>query len=617
MFLLLAALLTAQAQNVTVPGTEPPLTIRLPEAPVDEQGTLEGMSPWTATVNDTSTVLVTIWNREMFTRLRVYRTPHQPEVLKIREDFLNRLHADANQEFEDAKLELEEARKDLSPEKDKFAAAQGPLGGFLEDAAALLTLRKAVFAFDNAQLDLEAFQAGIEEAEKSKAEIEKVMNSGDVTSKEGQAVRQTALDKVEGELAVLTKGQVTAKQELDASLKGILPSLALGLVSDMMLTDSQSDADKAALAEQLAERIAVYNDALNALGDAENRVLRAVHNLTDAEYNTPAIVGLELADIRATEHEKLGDVLRASHTFHDSFIGQDYFIEWAFFSIGGSGIKLWAQSSESAEQAAAAMDAVLDMMDPVGAALTSEELPKGSVETPGGYRFSLPENWRGLTNIETAARDGRKVLDGSYADKLASYYVVDTRYVDRTVFSCHVDSSAQLHVLDPEKSPASAKNFEAYAEIFLKGGAFRLHSGGKSHFVQTETDVALDIQKRDDLRFLKLSDREAYMLRLYGVDNPEDPEEKQTYAASVFFTTYGGLGLTCAAVIDQEHPADLEAFETTVQKIEILDGANHPMVLSTAAKYTRWWPFANPFLQLYFLPIPLIAFGAWFVYKSD
>jgi hypothetical protein len=54
-----------------------------------------------------------------------------------------------------------------------------------------------------------------------------------------------------------------------------------------------------------------------------------------------------------------------------------------------------------------------------------------------------------------------------------------------------------------------------------------------------------------------------------------------------------------------------------MKNLQIVDGEDHPMVLSLGARYTRWWPFSNPLMQLYFFPVPLLAFGAWFVYKSD
>jgi hypothetical protein len=46
-------------------------------------------------------------------------------------------------------------------------------------------------------------------------------------------------------------------------------------------------------------------------------------------------------------------------------------------------------------------------------------------------------------------------------------------------------------------------------------------------------------------------------------------------------------------------------FENAVRTIAITDSAEHPMVLSFMSSYRRWWPYAHPALQLYWLVLPL------------
>ena len=65
------------------------------------------------------------------------------------------------------------------------------------------------------------------------------------------------------------------------------------------------------------------------------------------------------------------------------------------------------------------------------------------------------------------------------------------------------------------------------------------------------------------------------------------------------------------------HEATLETFKLTVAGIEITEGEAHPLPLSMKARYVRWWPFAHPLLQLYWLPFPLLLLAGWLVMRDD
>jgi hypothetical protein len=188
---------------------------------------------------------------------------------------------------------------------------------------------------------------------------------------------------------------------------------------------------------------------------------------------------------------------------------------------------------------------------------------------------------------------------------------VDTAYLNKTVFSCRVNDAAGLHVLAPDKSDLAVENFKTYARLLFKGGSFRLTEGGNAVISESIPDDPLDIKSEGEVQFLQMGDRDAYLWEVKGTvwDKPS--------TSQVFFTSYDDLGLTCVSQAEDSEKAILGTFSGVMKGLQIVDGENHPMVLSMGARYTRWWPFSNPLMQLYFFPIPLLAFSAWFLYKSD
>ena len=319
-----------------------------------------------------------------------------------------------------------------------------------------------------------------------------------------------------------------------------------------------------------------------------------------------------LGELVAEEHESLGQILRLPFQVADTHLEQTFFRELVLFAIEGAGVVVTAISSDSAERANTVLSEVVEMMDPMKPALSTEELPTGRVEAPSGFAVELPVGWRALTDGERDQKEMALIKgDSIYSGESASFYAVDTSFMNKTVFFCRVNDAASLHVLSPSKSSEAVENFKTYARVFLKGGQFRVTEGGDSLTGDSLPDKPLDIQSEEEVQFVELSDRDAYLWRVSGAvfDEPT--------TSSVFFTTYDDLGLTCAAHAQEGEEAILGTFERVVRGVVVLDGENHPMALSMGARYTRWWPFSNPLLQLYFFPIPLLAFGAWFVYKSD
>ena len=85
----------------------------------------------------------------------------------------------------------------------------------------------------------------------------------------------------------------------------------------------------------------------------------------------------------------------------------------------------------------------------------------------------------------------------------------------------------------------------------------------------------------------------------------------------MLYTAYADVPLTCLAIAKEGE--SLESFEKAVRGLTIAldeNGEPYPMPLSLQARYTRWWPTGNPFLQLYWLPVPLMLIAGYLVLKD-
>jgi hypothetical protein len=168
-----------------------------------------------------------------------------------------------------------------------------------------------------------------------------------------------------------------------------------------------------------------------------------------------------------------------------------------------------------------------------------------------------------------------------------------------------------MYIVDPNKSETALNNFRTWAEIAFGGGMYQVitdssHTGG-----EVIPDNPMVIEELGDVEFVQFEDREGYMVRAKGTVWGEERE------GSMFYTSWDNLGITCVAFTTPENSAVLETFERTMRTMRVTDGANHPMPMSASTRYARWWPYSNPLLQLYWLPIPMLLLSGFFVYKSD
>ncbi|MFT5683192.1 MAG: hypothetical protein ACI8RZ_004121 [Myxococcota bacterium] len=265
---------------------------------------------------------------------------------------------------------------------------------------------------------------------------------------------------------------------------------------------------------------------------------------------------------------------------------------------------------EGEEPAPSALDEaftdVLSTINLVKPALKDDALPYGEYTAEGGYALTLPESWRGLTAREMSIISTSRISEGPYEGYRALQVFLDPANIDgEDTFTCGIYStgSRPVEVLAPDKSSQHAKNYRIQARVMLKGGSFKITSGGTGETVKAEigatapTEIAPDAIGR--LEVLPLGDRDAYLWHVNGMRSG-----KQVQVAT-YYTAYDNLGLNCFVVAGEGEDHLITAFEESMRTIAVTDPESHPMVLSFMSRYRRWWPYAHPALQLYWLIVPL------------
>lgn len=249
---------------------------------------------------------------------------------------------------------------------------------------------------------------------------------------------------------------------------------------------------------------------------------------------------------------------------------------------------------------------VLSTVNIVKPALTDEVLPGGDYTSENGYTLTLPEHWRGLTAREMSIISTSRISEGPYEGYRALQVFLDPADLDgQQKFTCGVYSteSRPVEVLDPAKSSQHAENYRTQARVLLKGGSFKISSGGTGETVKAEigatAPVEIDPDATGRLEVIDLGDRDAYLWHINGMQSG-----KQVQAAT-YYTAYDNLGLNCFVIAGEGEEHLLTAFEDSVRSLKVIAPEAHPMVLSFMSSYRRWWPYAHPALQLYWLIVPL------------
>ena len=316
-------------------------------------------------------------------------------------------------------------------------------------------------------------------------------------------------------------------------------------------------------------------------------------------------------ELQRFEHEDFGEVLYVNAHVWDSWLERDLWAQTVMFNVRGGAVIVRATSSDTLERADGVLLDVLGMLAILEPPTPEEDLPYGRYDAEAGYSFEIPTGLRALTEHEVLETK-RIAGDGPFAGLIANLTVVDPGQPFRhPVFDCEAVAGAPLEVLDPGKSPEAVDNFKTAMRVVLKGGKYRLVSSGDEQFIDMDTTVPLYTEAEDEVRFISLAHREAYLWRVKGTVF-EEPVH-----ASVFYTAYDDVGLLCKALAEDGDEAILGTFEQTMTNVEIRDGELHPMPMSLASKYKRWWPWSSPLLQIYWLPVPLFLIAGWLVVRDD
>lgn len=315
--------------------------------------------------------------------------------------------------------------------------------------------------------------------------------------------------------------------------------------------------------------------------------------------------------VERVEHEKLGSMLLVTASVRDTFMEQDLFQRTVMFNVEATGVVVSALSSESAERATEVLDSVLAMVEVTSPAIPKADLRTGKITADAGYTLELPPGWRALTAEEARRLSTDRIGgDGPFAGRRSQLFVVDAASMSRQVFGCVADTNGSLEILDPTKSERAAENFRTYARVRLKGGRYKLINGTDEAFIDVLSEASFIPTTEGELKLLPLGEREAYLWRLDGkvYDSPA--------SASVFYTTYDDVELTCVAIAEPDRVAELTTFDGIVSNLRVVDGMLYEMPMSLRARYIRWWPTTNPFLQLYWLPLPLFLLAGWLVTRD-
>lgn len=326
---------------------------------------------------------------------------------------------------------------------------------------------------------------------------------------------------------------------------------------------------------------------------------------------------LTLGEWALVEHPELGPMQVLNFHAWDGFLERDLYYHVFLYAVEGHAVIGSVESSESLERAHEVAGEIIAMTDIAKPAFDPAEMGlTGTITAPAGYSITLPDGMRTLSEEElNLVSGGRLGGEGPFNGKRARLSVIRTdRLYDNLAFRCRAESGSPLEVLDPEKSPKTAENFRSWAKAVFSAGQAKVTSAGEDTTFDFSDDYARSLytDSQEDPEFLQLDDgHDAYLWKVTG-DVYAEPHQ-----GSMLYTAYADVALTCMAIA--EVGESLEAFEKAAKGVTIAldeNGEPYAMHLSLQARYTRWWPTGNPFLQLYWLPVPLMLIAGYLVLKD-
>jgi len=320
---------------------------------------------------------------------------------------------------------------------------------------------------------------------------------------------------------------------------------------------------------------------------------------------TPGVVEL-------IEHPELGEMLVIPLEIHDAFMDQNFLGRKIVLPVQGHSVVMTVVTSkEEPEHLDEVIDGVLGMLKVDKKPIPEADLPYGKVTAEAGYTVELPSGWRALTEEEARRRSNARIAgEGDFSGRLADLFIIDTAHLSEVVFNCLTNADGTLEVIDPARYQRAADNFLTMATVSLKGGRYRFQDGTEERFIDVMTEMPVNPMGENNLKLIDLPTRDAYLWTTDGTlyDDP--------VTAAVFYTAFDDVSLVCLSMADDDETARLGSFEKSMRSLVVTDGALYPMHYSLKAKYIRWWPTSNPFLQLYWLPIPVFLLGSWLIFKD-
>jgi hypothetical protein len=330
-----------------------------------------------------------------------------------------------------------------------------------------------------------------------------------------------------------------------------------------------------------------------------------------------ADLDLTLGEWQPVQHPDLGPMQVLNFHAWDGFLERDLYYHVFLYAVEGHAVIGSVESSESLERAQEVAGEIIGMTNVVKAPFDPADLGlTGTIEAEAGYSITLPQGMRALSEEElNLVSGGRLGGDGPLNGKRARLNIIRTdRLYDNLAFRCRAEAGSPLEVLDPEKSAQTTENFRAWAKAVFSAGQAKVTSAGEDTTFDFSDGYAraLHTESTNDPEFLELDDgRDAYLWKVTG-DVYAVPHQGQ-----MLYTAYADVALTCMAIAEEGE--SLKSFEQAVRGLTIAldeNGEPYPMPLSLQARYTRWWPTGNPFLQLYWLPVPLMLIAGYLVLKD-
>lgn len=328
-----------------------------------------------------------------------------------------------------------------------------------------------------------------------------------------------------------------------------------------------------------------------------------------------ALVG-PAGTVERRDHPTLGPVV---YLTGQSLAGRA--VQRAYVETGDGYLVVAALDDPKAPPPSAMVDEVLGMVRLEHARVPKEQLPYGKFVADGVYSIELPEGWRAATDAEMERMGGERVTKGPLTGKRMHRVFFDPMTPatahDASAFACTVTVAPKhpLEIVNPEEFPLQGRSFRARTRSLLKFTSYRVGKGDDSAKVEWKRPSNMPVlevppEALGDLSVIDLGGRRAYLWKINARWNDRPME------VATLYTSFGDQELDCYAWTPADQTDALNAFLLAAPTLRIVDGDKYPQNVSLQTRYREVWPFRNPWLQAWWLPIPLAAIALWFGWRS-